>query len=75
MPAHNFSPKLLQRVPERLAVVEVSGVRWSDWGTPERIAHTLRHIGWQPIFQLDCLDPPFMPIAHVQAEGKVLPSF
>jgi mannose-1-phosphate guanylyltransferase len=62
MPAHHFFPALLRRAPDRTAVIEVSGVLWSDWGKPEQIAHTLRRIGRQPAFPLDCLCRPFAPI-------------
>lgn len=72
MPAHDFSSELLQRIPAQFVMIEMAGVLWSDWGTPERIIHTLRQIGRRPIFQLDCLDPPFVPIAHVPSEDKVL---
>ncbi|MGZ8423320.1 MAG: sugar phosphate nucleotidyltransferase [Nitrospira sp.] len=62
MPARNFSSDLLQRVPENLAVVEVAGVLWNDWGKPERITETLRRIDRSPAFPLTCLDRPFAPI-------------
>jgi mannose-1-phosphate guanylyltransferase len=63
LPAHNFSSGLLHRVPEQLAVVEMAGVLWSDWGKPERIANSLRRIGRQPAFPLACLSRPFAPIS------------
>ncbi len=75
MPAHDFSSELLQRIPEQFVVIEMAGVLWSDWGTPERIGHTLRQIGRHPMFQLDCLDPPFVPIAQVQSPSKVSAGF
>jgi mannose-1-phosphate guanylyltransferase len=53
MPARNFSRALLQRVPSRMAVMELSGVLWSDWGKPERVAESLAQIGKQPAFALD----------------------
>jgi mannose-1-phosphate guanylyltransferase len=37
----SFSQAILARVPERLAVVRVDDVGWSDWGTPEAIVRTL----------------------------------
>lgn len=61
MPAYNFSSHLLQRLPNRVAVMELTGVLWSDWGKPERIAETIRHIGKTPAFPLHCLDRPFTP--------------
>ena len=45
MPCRNFSSHLLQCAPERLAVMEMKDVLWSDWGNPERIADTLDKIG------------------------------
>jgi len=42
LPCRDFSCDLLQRAPDRLAVLEMSGVWWSDWGRPERILETLR---------------------------------
>jgi mannose-1-phosphate guanylyltransferase len=50
MPQANFSSGLLQRMPERVAVMELKDVLWSDWGRPERIAESLRAIGRTPAF-------------------------
>ena len=50
MPRRNFSSHLLHRAPERLAVMEIGDVLWSDWGNPSRIAGTLEKIGKQPAF-------------------------
>lgn len=60
MPARNFSAGLLHRVPEQIAMIPLTGVLWSDWGKPERIAQTLRRIGKQPAFPLRFLStvPP-----------------
>jgi mannose-1-phosphate guanylyltransferase len=63
MPARNFSSGLLQQVPDRAVVIEMSGVLWSDWGKPEWITHTLRRIGREPAFPLTCLGQPFTPIS------------
>lgn len=71
MPAHHFFSELVQRVPDRVAVIEMSGVLWSDWGKPERIARTLRRIGRQPAFPLYCLSRPFAPIASAVAGNSV----
>jgi len=71
MPAKNFSSDLLQRVPEKLAVVELNDVLWSDWGKPERITETLRRIDRRPAFPLTCLDHPFVPLPTTAAEGGV----
>jgi mannose-1-phosphate guanylyltransferase len=37
----NFSRDVLERAPERLAALELTGVEWSDWGRPERIETVL----------------------------------
>lgn len=50
MPVGDFSSDLLQRCPESLIAVELSGVAWSDWGCPRRIRETLRAIGKEPAF-------------------------
>jgi mannose-1-phosphate guanylyltransferase len=63
MLSHNFASALLRRVPDRMAVVEMDGVLWSDWSKPERIANVLRQIGRQPAFPLACLHRPFAPLA------------
>ena len=72
MPAHHFFSELVQRVPDRTAVIEMSGVLWSDWGKPESITHTLRRIGRQPAFPLGCLSHPFAPIPLAISESHVL---
>lgn len=69
MPVKNFSSDLLQRVPEKLAVIELTGVLWSDWGKPERIAETLRRIDRRPAFPLACLDRPFVPFPMTAAKS------
>ena len=55
MPERNFSSGLLQRVPEHVAMIQLNGVLWSDWGKPERIVETLLKIGKQPAFPLSLL--------------------
>ncbi len=37
----SFSRDMLERVPERLCAIELSGLEWSDWGRPERIETVL----------------------------------
>lgn len=37
----SFSRDMLERVPERLAAMELKDVEWSDWGRPERIETVL----------------------------------
>ena len=64
MPVRNFSSDLLQQVPDRVAVTELTNVRWSDWGRPERIAEALRQIGRTPAFPLEALDSLLAPIRN-----------
>jgi mannose-1-phosphate guanylyltransferase len=71
LPRKNFSSDLLQRVPESVAVMELTGVLWSDWGKPDRIAETLRRIARTPAFPPACLDQPFAPIPAVEGESSV----
>ncbi len=55
MPSRNFSSDLLQRIPERVGVIELEGVLWSDWGRPERIVETLGVLGKNPAFSTEHL--------------------
>ena len=53
MPVRNFSTHLLERVQRQLAVVEMTGVRWCDWGRPHRILETLVQVGKRPVFSVE----------------------
>ncbi len=64
---------LLRQVPDRLAILELTGVLWSDWNKPERIAETLRRIDRQPAFPLTCLDRPFIPLTRPATEIRTEP--
>lgn len=64
MPRRNFSSDLLQRVPDQVAVTELTNALWSDWGRPERITEALRRIGRTPAFPLAALASPFAPIPN-----------
>ena len=44
----SFSRAILERCPETLAVMRLSGVSWCDLGTPERVARTLDRLGVRP---------------------------
>ena len=55
MPCMNFSSDLLEKVPERLGVIELEEVLWSDWGRPERIRETLEVLGKKPAFPSEIL--------------------
>lgn len=74
MLAYKFSFHLLQRLSDRVAVMELTGVLWSDWGKPERIAETIRRIGKIPAFPLHCLDQAFTPHPVPQSAEQVLAS-
>lgn len=50
MPVVNFSTDLLERIPKQMAVIELTGLLWSDWGRPERVLEMLGCIGKQPAF-------------------------
>ncbi|MDE2292799.1 MAG: NTP transferase domain-containing protein [Elusimicrobia bacterium] len=51
MPTVNFSSEMLQRVPERLLALPMTGnVVWCDWGRPERISATLKWLKMEPSF-------------------------
>ncbi len=50
MPEHNFSSALLPRVADRVSVIQLRDIVWSDWGRPERIADTLDTLGKKPAF-------------------------
>jgi mannose-1-phosphate guanylyltransferase len=58
MPHWNFSSDLLQHIPERLGVIELEEVLWSDWGRPERIKETLEVLGKKPTFPSEILATP-----------------
>jgi len=47
-PTAGFSDSVLAVLPERLAVTALPASSWSDWGTPERVLHTLRTRGITP---------------------------
>ncbi len=71
MPVKNFSADLLQQASDRVAVIELTDVLWSDWGRPERIAEALRRIDRTPAFPLNALGRPFAP--HSNAHPLVFP--
>ena len=52
MPSVDFSRDLLEHVPHDLAVIELNGILWSDWGNVDRILRTVRLLGMQPLFPL-----------------------
>lgn len=46
IPAVNFSQSILERCPQHLGVIPVSGVYWSDWGDEHRILSDLSKFGY-----------------------------
>jgi mannose-1-phosphate guanylyltransferase len=44
----NFSDRVLALVPERLAVLKVSGIKWSDLGEPKRVLASIQTAGLRP---------------------------
>jgi mannose-1-phosphate guanylyltransferase len=62
MPAKNFSKDLLTPAANRIGVLPMQDVLWSDWGRRERIIETLRRIGKEPNFH------PLPEIGHKPAE-------
>ncbi len=54
----NFSHRVLALCPERLAVLKVAGVRWSDLGEPKRVLASLALAGLRPHW-VDTAQPQF----------------
>ena len=54
LPSLNFCSDLLSHCTADLAVIEMDGVLWSDWGRPERIFETLLQIGEKPALGWNC---------------------
>ena len=44
----NFSDRVLALVPERLAVLKVTGIKWSDLGEPNRVLTSIQLAGLRP---------------------------
>jgi len=41
----DFCYEFLPRAVDRIGVLPMEGIHWSDWGRPERVQKTLHHIG------------------------------
>ena len=54
----NFSHQVLAQLPQRLAVLKVSGLRWSDLGEPKRVLASLDLAGIRPHW-VDSASPQF----------------
>lgn len=50
MPILDVSSELLQRIPERLGMIELEDVLWSDWEGSDRICDMLNVLGKEPAF-------------------------
>jgi mannose-1-phosphate guanylyltransferase len=46
----NFSNRVLARITQHLITLEVSGVRWSDWGTRESVERTFKALNMVPFW-------------------------
>jgi len=44
----NFSSEVLEKSAERLLVLRVGDVGWSDWGEPQRVIGSLDMLGIRP---------------------------
>lgn len=63
MPCRNFSSDVLECLTDRLGIMELEQVMWSDWGRPERIVESLRKVGKQPIFPYAQMKP-VLQVSH-----------
>jgi hypothetical protein len=66
MPILNFSSDLLQRAADHVAVVKLEDIFWSDWGSPERIVHSLDRIHSQSALAS-------MQLAIPNSDGRMIP--
>jgi mannose-1-phosphate guanylyltransferase len=48
----NLSTQVLARIPQHLIMLEVSDVRWSDWGTRESVERTYRSLNMVPFWNI-----------------------
>jgi mannose-1-phosphate guanylyltransferase len=76
-PPANLSRDLLEHARESLSVLELTGVTWSDWGTPHRVVSTLLRIGQRPAWmtervasELAVVEPFAAPARREVAEGR-----
>jgi mannose-1-phosphate guanylyltransferase len=67
IPPLNFSRSVLERIPERLRVLGVTGVYWSDWGDPRRIQNDVErfsNVFRDRLAAKPCLDRPPMMVSY-----------
>jgi mannose-1-phosphate guanylyltransferase len=76
-PPANLSRDLLEHARESLSVLELTGVTWSDWGTPHRVVSTLLRIGQRPAWmtervtrELAHIEPFPAPVRREVIEGR-----
>jgi mannose-1-phosphate guanylyltransferase len=50
----NFSDRVLALVPERLALLKVSGIKWNDLGEPKRVLASIQMAGVRPRWTENC---------------------
>jgi mannose-1-phosphate guanylyltransferase len=60
IPSLNFSSSVLQQIPERLGVIPVRDVYWSDWGEEHRIRADFERFGYA--FPQVTPDDHFVPV-------------
>ena len=48
LPSLSFASSVLARRPSKLAVIRVTGLEWSDWGSVGRVLDSLRRAGRRP---------------------------
>lgn len=53
MPSRNFFAHVLQSSPERVAVIETSGVQWCDWSELRRMAATVHEIEEESVHEIE----------------------
>jgi mannose-1-phosphate guanylyltransferase len=66
LPEVNFSQRMLVPAAERLGVVRVKGVEWSDWGNAERVFATIKRTGWRPRWLDSLSEGGFTPLPSRQ---------
>lgn len=71
MPSRNFSSEVLECLTDRLGIMELEQVMWSDWGRPERIVETLKAMGKRPTFSYAPVNPDSYPYKNNANIGVV----
>ncbi|MEM7467648.1 MAG: sugar phosphate nucleotidyltransferase [Pseudomonadota bacterium] len=50
---YDFSKDLVEKIVNRVCVIEMQDLMWNDWGRPSRVLETLNEISRQPNFNLN----------------------